>query len=123
MESSDDSEIMEDADCHINSSNSVISPIIDVFERLSFKRRHDIHDCISSLINYFSSVDIDLEMLDILVDCIRISFVNPQLHKKTRIIDFLANFTHIAYINMNVNKNLAMVFETLFDLYCQVIYL
>lgn len=72
------------------------------------------------ILHFVISLKINLEMLDVFIDCIKITFVHSQFHKNTRIIDFLANFTHVAYLNLNVNKNLLLVFEGLLDIYCQV---
>lgn len=42
-----------------NEEEEEISPIIQIFERLTFERGHDIHDQVSSMIDFFSSSDVN----------------------------------------------------------------
>jgi hypothetical protein len=44
----------------IEEEEEAISPIIQIFERLTFERGQDIHDQVSSMIELFSISDVSL---------------------------------------------------------------
>ena len=115
-----------------------ISPIIQIFERLTFERGHELHDQVSSMIELFSLSDVSdfdlykrniqfcfdqqvtLEMLDTLIECVKVIFVHPNTNKNIRILDFLITLTHVTHINYTSNKNLSLVFDALIDIFSQV---
>lgn len=94
--------------------------IIQLFERLAFEGGQDVHDQITSMVNFWSSVQITLEMLDVLIDCLKMIFLQAYLWKNVRINDFLIAFIHVTHLSYQTNKNLALVFETIIDLFGQV---
>ena len=59
-------------------------------------------------------------MLDTLIECVKIVFVHQQTNKNMRILDFLITLTHVTHINYTSNKNLALVFDALIDIFSQV---
>ncbi|CAF1361882.1 unnamed protein product [Adineta steineri] len=96
-----------------------ISPIIQIFERLTFERGHEVQDQVTAIIELFSLSDVTLDMLDTLIDCIKIIFVNQHTNKNIRILDFIITLTHVTHISYTSNKNLALVFDTLIDIFSQ----
>ena len=112
------------------------SALIQLFERVAFERGHDVHDQVASMVQYWSSAQVDrslnalplrlsllqitLDLLDAFIDCIKMIFLQPYLHQNPRINDFVISLTHVMNLSYNSNKNLALVFETLVDLYSQV---
>ncbi|CAF4710917.1 unnamed protein product, partial [Rotaria sp. Silwood2] len=96
-----------------------ISPIIQIFERLTFERGHEIHDQVSSMIDLFSLSNVTLDMLDILIECVKIVFIHQQTNKNMRTLDFLITLTHVTHINYTTNKNLSLVFDALIDIFSQ----
>ncbi|CAF4121130.1 unnamed protein product, partial [Adineta steineri] len=96
-----------------------ISPIIQIFERLTFERGHEVQDQVTAITELFSLSDVTLDMLDTLIDCIKIIFVNQHTNKNIRIFDFIITLTHVTHISYTSNKNLALVFDTLIDIFSQ----
>ena len=59
-------------------------------------------------------------MLDTLVECIKIIFIQQKTNKNMRVLDFLITLTHVTHINYTNKKNLSLVFDTLMDIFTQV---
>lgn len=59
-------------------------------------------------------------MLDTLIECVKIIFVHPNINKNMRVLDFLIILTHVTHLNYESNKNLALVFDALIDIFSQV---
>ncbi|CAF4257700.1 unnamed protein product, partial [Rotaria sordida] len=89
------------------------------FERLTFERGHEIYDQVTSMIELFSLSNITLDMLDTLIECVKIVFIHQHTNKNMRILDFLITLTHVTHINYKNNKNLSLVFDALIDIFTQ----
>lgn len=74
----------------------------------------------SSLNISFCFVKVTLDMLDTLIECVKIIFVHQHTNKNLRILDFLITLTHVTHINYTSNKNLSLVFDALIDIFTQV---
>ncbi|CAF0809532.1 unnamed protein product [Adineta ricciae] len=96
-----------------------LSPIIQIFERLVFQRNQELHDQVSSMIDLFSLSEVTLDMLDTLIECVKVIFVNQQTNKNQRNLDFLVTLTHVTHLTYTSNKNLALVFDALIDVFSQ----
>ncbi|CAF4488881.1 unnamed protein product [Rotaria sp. Silwood2] len=71
------------------------------------------------MIDLFSLSNITLDMLDILIECVKIVFIHQQTNKNMRTLDFLITLTHVTRINYTTNKNLSLVFDALIDIFSQ----
>ncbi|CAM4816368.1 unnamed protein product [Rotaria magnacalcarata] len=96
-----------------------ISPIIQIFERLTFERGHEVHDQVASMVELFSLSNVTLDMLDTFIECVKIIFVHQPTSKNMRILDFLIILTHVTHINYANNTNLSLVFDALIDIFSQ----
>ncbi|CAF4145273.1 unnamed protein product [Rotaria sordida] len=94
-----------------------ISPIIQIFECLTFERGHQIHDQVTSMIDLFSLSNVTLDMLDTLIQCVKIVFIHQHTNKNMQILDFLITLTYVTHINYKNNKNLSLIFDALIDIY------
>lgn len=59
-------------------------------------------------------------MLDTLIECVKVIFINQQTNKNQRNLDFLVALTHVTHLTYTSNKNLALVFDALIDVFSQV---
>ncbi|UJR21826.1 hypothetical protein I4U23_024900 [Adineta vaga] len=96
-----------------------LSPVIRLFERLAFERGQEVHDQVSSMIELFSMSEVTLDMLDTLIECVKVIFVNQQTNKNQRLLDFLIILAHVTHLNYTSNKNLSLVFDALIDIFSQ----